>query len=536
MLKKLLLISLLCPIAILGLESNIETSHNDDVISSFMRLSSQQLLDTANYYYKGNSFDTALICYNLIVNTIPKNAGLEQQKNLLKAYNRLGNIYFFISDYRIAFDFDIKRLVICEKYDLIADKSITYTNIGVIYSNLNQYDIANQYFLKALDLCSDSIFLIDLLNNLGVNQLVNNKPDSSLYYLNKSLQISKQHNNLNLFSILNNFGSYYQKIKQYDSAFYCFKQSLEQCKINNNIIVETINLSDLGKLFFEVNKTDSALYYINLSNKIATENNFLKILSENHLVLSEIYRSKGKFETALNHHIIYTNLKDSVYNAGVYGSINLLQRQYEVSKTNQQIEELEIDRQIKENTIYYQKVILLIILGVLALVLYVLVFINSQKRKLNKAYKQLIDKNIEIVKIQSTPSEADKKKNKKKLQNYDKHNELLNRILIVMENPAVFCNSEFSIDRLAELVQSNQKYVSEAINSILNKNFRSFLNSYRIKEAQRLFANRETERFTIESVTPLVGFKSSKTFWEAFKEVTGVTPNLYLKSMLDTLK
>ena len=54
---------------------------------------------------------------------------------------------------------------------------------------------------------------------------------------------------------------------------------------NNELNLEANNLSNLGKLFFETNKQDSALFYINLSNNVAEENNFLEILADNYLLL-----------------------------------------------------------------------------------------------------------------------------------------------------------------------------------------------------------------------------------------------------------
>jgi len=113
--------------------------------------------------------------------------------------------------------------------------------------------------------------------------------------------------------------------------------------------------------------------------------------------------------------------------------------------------------------------------------------------------------------------------------------ELLNRILAIMEDASTICDTEFSLDKLAELVQSNQNYVSQVINIALKKNFRSFLNSYRIKEVQRLFSEPDAAKYTIESLATMAGFKSPSAFRNAFKETTGVSPSFYVKSSLQTL-
>jgi YesN/AraC family two-component response regulator len=89
---------------------------------------------------------------------------------------------------------------------------------------------------------------------------------------------------------------------------------------------------------------------------------------------------------------------------------------------------------------------------------------------------------------------------------------------------------------LAELVQSNHAYVSQVINNSLKKNFRSLLNAYRISEAQRILATPDAAKFTLESIAYQVGFKSRTAFRDAFKEITGVSPNYYFKLTQENLK
>jgi AraC-like DNA-binding protein len=503
---------------------------NGNIISHFKQLSPQQLSDTGNYYYKKRSIDTALICYSLLINTPVKDADFEQQKRIVEAYNRSAIVYEYLCDYRTAYEFLIKALLLCEKANYKSYEPAIYTNIGNVYYRFDKYDMAKLYYSKALQLCSDSTIIVAILNNLGATEIENGRKDSAFYYLNKSLQISKRHDDAYLCNIQSDIALLYQKSKRYDSAYYYLRLSLDEARKNNRIEKEAENLSELGKLFFEINKTDSALFYIDLSNTMAIENNFLRILAENHLTSSKIEESKGNTKSALAYFKKYAKLGDSIFNAKNFGDINQLQRLYEVSKVNQQIEQLVVEQQIKERTIYYQTVIQIFTLVVLLLVSIILLSNFLQKRKLNKAYKTLFEKNIEIINLQGSSSEK-YQKYKQSALTYAMQNELLNKILIIMEDTSIICDSRFSIDKLAELAQSNQTYVSQVINNALNKNFRSFLNSYRIQEAQRLFSEPDAAKYTIESVALRVGFNSRNTFHNAFAEITGVSPSFYLKSM-----
>ena len=514
-----------------GQSNSLNSSQNEDVISNFKHLSSSQLFDTANYYFSKNSNDTALIYYSWLINTSAKETDFEQQKRIIGALSNAAAIYYYMSDYRSAYEFLIRALLLCEKTDYEPLQSVIYSNIGNIYYSFNKYDMATLYYSKALNLCKDSLDMIVILNNLGAGATENDNIDSAFYYLRKSLEMSKLHDNFNLHATLNSFALLYQKETKYDSAFYYFRLSLDEARKNNKIEKEAQNLSDLSKLFFEVKKIDSALFYIGLSNIVAKEHNFLKILSDNHLTLSKIEEAKGHTVQSYEHFKKYATLKDSIFNVDNFGDINQLQRLYEVSKTNRQIEQLIVEREIKERTIRYQRIFWMITLCVLLLVSAILLFVFFQKRKLNSAYKALFEKNLEIMALEKKSSENSREKQRKSTLTDDMQGELLNRILTLMEDASIICDTEFSLDKLAELVQSNQNYVSQVINIALKKNFRSCLNSYRIREVQRLFSEPDAAKYTIESLATMAGFKSPSAFRKAFREITGVSPSFYVKGV-----
>ncbi|MCL2413201.1 MAG: AraC family transcriptional regulator, partial [Bacteroidales bacterium] len=464
-----------------------------------------------------------------LISIASKSSDRELQKKMVEAYSQSAGIYYFVCDYRTAYELLIRALLLCEKIDYSAFKPRIYNNIGNIYFRFGKMDLAKFYYQKALSLSPDSTPKMIILNNLGLVELAIGNSDRAILYLNKSLQINMQLGSNFLHTILSGIASYYRANEQYDSAFYYLRRSLFEAQKHNKTESIAMSLYHLGSLFFEINNSDSALYYINLSNKISIENNFLGILATNHLVLSKIEESKGRYKTSLRHHQKYTKLKDSVFNAERFGEISQLRRLYEISKVNQQIEELVIQHQIKQEIIHYQRIIQGVLLLVLISAGVIIAFIFLQKRKLNIAYKTLFEKSLETL---NSPKAGSKKNEKSdSLQNSNIQNDLLDKILAVMEDAPTICDPEFSIEKLAVLTQSNYTSVSQVINSSLKKNFRTFLNSYRIREAQRLLSEPDIAKYTIETVSFIVGFKSRNVFYSAFKEVTGISPGFYLKSM-----
>ena len=248
--KSLIIIGLLLSCAILSQKAFSNSSPKDDVFKNFIKLSSRQLLDTANYFFNRNSFDTAIICYRLFINIPEKENDINHQKQLVRVFNRTSILYSRMGDYTTAYELLIKALLICEtiNYDEMEPK--IYNNIGNIYSRFNEYDIAKLYYAKALELSQDSIETISFLNNLGAADLSSDRLDSALLFLDKSLYISKLYDNHVLYSILNNIALIYKSKKEYDSAYHYFHLSLEDAKTKNDIEKIADYLSDLAKLFF----------------------------------------------------------------------------------------------------------------------------------------------------------------------------------------------------------------------------------------------------------------------------------------------
>jgi len=538
MLKKIIFITvLLISITISGQKISKEAIQNDPIIANFMQLQGQKLYDTAKYFFDKNIVDSALIFYNLFITKSLKETDLEIQKRIIESYINSSVIHYNMCDYRTAYEYSIKALLLCEKVDYETYALLIYNNIGNIYHRFKKYDMAKKYFSEALNLSRDTSMIIVTLNNLGSCELGVDNLDSAYNILNKALQFNKIHFNLNSQIILiNNLAYYHQKQNMYDSAFYYYNLSLNLAEKNKKDEYEAEILSNLGNMHFETNQLDSALFYFNLANTIAYRKSFSDILSRNYLVLSKIEESKGNIQRAFDYFKKHTNVRDSLLNIEVFNDINQFQRLYEVSKTNQQIENLLIEQQIKERTIYYQKIIWLITFAALVFVCVVLIFIYLQKKKINIAYKTLFEKNLEIVEFKGSVTQKNDTKFKSSSLSDEMENELLSKIFKILEDRSVISDPEFSLSKLAVMLQCNHLYVSQVVNDIIKKNFNLLLNEYRISEAQRLLSEPDAKKYTLEALALKAGYKSISTFHRVFKEITGLSPSFYLKSMQEKRK
>lgn len=95
----------------------------------------------------------------------------------------------------------------------------------------------------------------------------------------------------------------------------------------------------------------------------------------------------------------------------------------------------------------------------------------------------------------------------------------------VMLEKELFKNANLTLQDLAKEVNISSHQLSQFLNNILGKNFTSFINEFRIKEACQII--KSSDKFTLESIGYDVGFNSKSAFFAAFKKHTGKTPLNY---------
>lgn len=103
----------------------------------------------------------------------------------------------------------------------------------------------------------------------------------------------------------------------------------------------------------------------------------------------------------------------------------------------------------------------------------------------------------------------------------------------VMENEQLYIQPDLQIIDVANLVNIPVHHCSYVINNHIGKNFRDWINSYRIDHFLAEYPL-QREKKTIEALAKESGFKSQATFYNAFKKEKGAMPtNYFLKSQTD---
>ena len=90
-----------------------------------------------------------------------------------------------------------------------------------------------------------------------------------------------------------------------------------------------------------------------------------------------------------------------------------------------------------------------------------------------------------------------------------------------------YIKDDLTIVDLAEAIDIHPKRISHAINSELDTNFNTYINTFRIAYAKKLLKNRSTDHLSVEGIGLDAGFHSKTSFYTAFKRQVGTTPAKY---------
>ena len=110
------------------------------------------------------------------------------------------------------------------------------------------------------------------------------------------------------------------------------------------------------------------------------------------------------------------------------------------------------------------------------------------------------------------------------------YEDIINKVKSHIESNELYKKEKLSLTELSKSLDTNPKYLSQAINHHLKLSFVDFINNYRVEEAKKQMLDDKNSSLTLEAIGRMSGFKSKSAFFRAFKKTTNVTPNQFVKS------
>lgn len=537
------------------------------------KMPSEKIMTAAARLENAGDEDKAIVLYTLVCNRFNKDLPEKEKQICILAHVKVGILYVNRAEYTKAFDTEVEGVKLSEMCKEKKYNSQLYNVIGCIYTYYFDYEKAINYYKKALAFCKDypdKITEYKILTNL--TNMYTNKRDISeaKKYLEKAERLRDKRDATYAFMTEYTKGRIEMMEGKYDHQAERYKRLAvfaEKHKLPARF--RCFAYQEIYLIYERLGNRDSLEKYLHICYEEAKRTDVLPAFITTLKELADLYEKNGDIKTASKYRAIYISSRDSIQNVRKFDMAKNKLFLHEVEKTAKEIDALHEKEQERARTIRNQWIALSIVLLFTLSIGIFLTIVNRQKKKLHSSYLNLFRQNRENLNMQKeleqlykdTTAELEEKSSLiRKLQEHDKteaksatddtaakyHTSNLNeegqkmiarKIVSVMEETTEYCRTDFTLDRLAELVGSNSKYVSQVINDSFKKNFNAFINTYRIQLArERLIDVENYGNLTIKGIAESVGFKSPTTFINVFKKMVGLTPSMYQNMAKNEMK
>lgn len=394
--------------------------------------------------------------------------------------------------------------------------------------------------------------------------------DKAIPYLRQALTPPKYYFDRSNLLARNAIGSYYNLIGNTDSAEYYFRSayfSVDNVKLKP--VIDAVSLSNIGKCLISRGKPDDAIPYLRAGlNRMLMDNDY-ELASDVSLELATSYLLKNdykKTKTLIDSTQFFirrsenTDLYQSLYPLmcryyskvgnkeqalaffdstlminkyfqDKYSSLMILKAEQDLYETKARV--MNEDMKAKENAFKYKIFYGSIIILIISVGLIVSIVLYHRNRM---AYRALVYKNqewaSEMLPYASFESadvlEEDDKSEEKAIEEEQPTQEdvaLMKEVHELVSKEKIFKNADLTLDLMAKQMSINRNYLSKAINQTTGKNFNTYINEYRVKEAIKILSNEKSDVISIDAIAFDVGFNNRTSFYQSFKKITGLSPS-----------
>ncbi len=479
---------------------------------------SQQAIEAAHKKYAKEDYPAALTLYIRAMELARKEGN---DSVYLFCTVSIGNIYDAFGDHKSSLAYYLKGYDAVKKTGMTNFKANFLTNIVTEYARLGNAKEAKKYFA--------------LCEKLPQNEF----SDYQKYFF--------IYNRARVFAVE---GRYAEAIDEHRRAMR-FAQ-------NHNMgpMLQLYQKSEIGNIYTNWGKPKEAIVMGRECVHDAKKTGSGEMLVNAYKMLADAFRLENKPDSVEKYRKLYFLLNDSVYNTKQFYEAQSILNDYEEREQQYQISLLN-------QRILMQKYVTVSIIAFLLLVLIFSYVLYKKNRNLTKTQRLLIDRNKDMERreqqnrtlLKQYLEQIDKNTHGNEKQNEEKREEkrdeelenncssqhsddidkhLLSLINDAMNDTSVISNPDFSLQMLAEMVESNMSYVSRIINNSYQKNFKTLLNERRIQEACHKLTDRQHYgSYTMQVIYEEVGYKSASSFIRAFKRIYNMTPSEYQKVAIE---
>ena len=511
-------------------------------------------LTTAELMLRGQDFlqnkgwvDSAMVCYSIIANRAQDN-NLESKEmyQIAKALNNIGYIsatYYY--DFQKAYENLNKSMELSKLYGFDNNLAYSYLNMASIIDSRNRLFANDALSTEALDntkLAFDfavkakewNVAVTSIYNMLD---MIHNKADFELIVpvltRFKNLQLT---DSVEMWQCTRMFCKATEAFQasQYQQALnYYEKMLVEAQKITTNrqqCIIKA--MQQKAAVLAVMHHYEEAISCLNEVEHIALDHGMKSELIDNYRAKAQVYDAMGNRQMAEQLDYKFLKTRDEFIQKSHAEMLEKSRFLDELSRVNDQVAQIQAKHERAHQ-------LLLMMSLIAAIILIAMVLLVRSNIKQRNYIRHLYEKNVQLLDVKVTaeqPASHSVDKQEDSAPKYqsqldqESKDRLFERIKNVMDDIAIICKPDFSLQQLAVQVGSNYKYVSQVVTERYGKSFKQVLNEQRVREACRILNDpNQSAHLTIEAIAANLGFNSRSNFTVTFKRITGISPSDFMK-------
>ncbi len=467
----------------------------------------------------------------------------ESNKNdsaLCSVYNGLGLYASNVQkDYYLSLTYFFKGVEAAKRSQYDRLYSIILVNISGIYYLKNDPS-GLKYALECYDLGhkrKDAYLIYSGSTNVAYMYYLKKDYPTALKYIQEAEFIMIQNDFYDQSNIYNLYGYILSNLNRDEEAISYFKKAL---KLKEQGQTSSVMNAYLGyaKILIKQRNYSQAIQMLNIGIELSNKQESPIYRSDILKSLSQCYEATGMFKEALTYHKLFQIENDSSYNADKERAVGEIRVKYDVEKQQNEIKKnklILLQKEKKEQ---------LLISIIVAIILISLPLYYMYWRK-NRFYLTIVRQNKEAVRREqqlqkqiqtlenSNLNRCDNDKEEITTEKYassslteEKKSTLFLKLEKLMSEKRVYEDNLITKEKVAEQLESNRTYLSQAINEQTGQTFTQYINNYRINEAVRLLSDPYNQT-PLKALSFSLGFNSMTTFYKLFQNAVGMTPSQY---------
>lgn len=310
----------------------------------------------------------------------------------------MGNLYYDMANYSEAYFYYMQSLNAYERENDQLGIARMENNLGIVSHDMGRLVEAEKHYQNAYAIYRENGLSTEecgALGNIGSILYDREMYDSALTYFLEvierldpdSIGSSQQHYILS--GVYNNTALAYNELGKNSLALDYYRKGLALAISADDQLTAGWVYVNLGSLFGEMNRQDSALFYLHRALQIAQKRAYHSLELNVYEELAKLHAKPGSYASAYNWMVRYDTLYKKIFNEEQSKEITQLRSRYEQEINEQEILQLQSESQVQK---MLNKLFIIFIVVIVALAIIIAVNLRSKKH----TNQMLAERNLQI--------------------------------------------------------------------------------------------------------------------------------------------